>query len=113
MGTRVFCDMCGNTCPSPAKYSFGCDRPRDYDKQVAAQAAAQSVNALYQQQMVQHTQSMLSGSYGGIAGIAGNAGSYAAVHVPARTVVDLCQHCEKIWLERVASITRSSDVPAT
>lgn len=113
MGTRVFCDLCGNTCPSPAKYSFGCDRPRDYDKQVAAQAAAQ--NALYQQQMsVAQSQNMLLGaSYGGIAGNAGNAGSYAAVHVPARTVVDLCQHCEKIWLERVASITRSSDVPAT
>lgn len=108
MGTRVFCDLCGNTCPSPAKYSFGCDRPRDYDKQVAAQ------NAAYQQMTAAQSHSMLLGaSYGGIAGIAGNAGSYAAVHVPARTVVDLCQHCEKIWLERVASITRSSDVPAT
>lgn len=106
MGTRVFCDMCGNTCPSPAKYSFGCDRPRDYDKQVAAQ------NAAYQQMSVAQSQSMLVGvSYGGIAGISG--APYVGVHVPARTVVDLCQHCEKIWLERVASITRSSDVPAT
>lgn len=95
MATRTYCDMCGNTVRSPAKYCFGPAPTYHYSQQLVSYPGVQTQGGL----------SVLGGGQPGYATNVTTSPSMATVEV------DLCPTCEKIWMKRVEAITKTSEVP--
>lgn len=96
MGTRLFCDHCGNTVHKFNYVSFGQDNgQRDiYDYHDAL--------IRYQNQNTPILSQMGIGQYGGHV-------SLPSLKSYPRTTIELCDNCLPIWLKRVENLTRVSD----
>lgn len=105
MGTRRFCDHCGNTCRNPKVYSYG----------PSANYIMQTTSLAYQNTMAAANAITFTGNamYGSLGG-SGGSGAYspAPPHI-SHTDVDLCDTCAPIWLERVRKLTAASDPEGT
>ena len=103
MATRIYCDNCGNTCRNPQKYCFGSYAAINYVHYVAKQVP---YHATYPQSPNVNMQAN--------AGLLGATPTYSTVATtvatPELVVIDLCDHCTKIWMTRVENLTKVSDV---
>ena len=87
MGTRIFCDHCGNTVTQVNRYGFG-PMPQyipDYSNQQTIQR-------------IQAQQSLIGIQYQAL-----------APQTPIKDV-DLCNTCVPIWMKRVEALCKNSDV---
>lgn len=116
MGTRRFCDHCGNTCRNPKVYSFGPSANHTMQTTVAMQNAYLATNASNISFSGVTGMPYTVGAGQATAGYGGSGGSgtYCPPSVPAygHTDVDLCNTCAPIWLERVRKLTTASDPDA-
>lgn len=76
MGSRIFCDNCGNTILHKNPFIFGPKYPREDDE-----------DDDYTRTTIKRKKKSLEIS---------------------REEIDLCPHCEPIWLERVKKLTEVS-----
>ena len=98
MATRTYCDQCGNTCHSPNKLMFGSH-------------SIDQFGILNVQQGGLLTPPSLGHPFGTV--------SYPnkpaiVVSAPARKwfnkiIIDLCDTCAPVWMERVKALTKESD----
>jgi hypothetical protein len=95
MATKIICDHCGNSIPRAFVYCFG-----PYEAAARMMYAGQQMAA--QQAMAQGI-----GSTGLTNSLSGPVLNYPA---PSLSTVDLCQHCQTIWMNRVTNLTKQSDV---
>lgn len=96
MGTRIFCDNCGNTA-RVTRYFFGAQSVFYEDAQ------SQILNAQYK---------VAQASQGGMSILGGQSGlaqARSSPIIPNPTIVELCDHCGPGWLTRVANLTKQSD----
>lgn len=95
MATRTFCDHCGNTCHNPKKFIFGPQMVRDSSKEELRQALemARITGVTDPNGLKQAMQGI---------------GQQVKPSHPTK-VIDLCDTCVPIWLERVDKLCRASD----
>lgn len=103
MGTRLYCDHCGNTVRQFTKLAFG-----DLDSKI--KAVNESHDAMQQQMLLRHQ------GVGGHSGLV-TQGPYTSsppVKPPIGIIkVELCDNCVPIWMKRVEMICKQSDVDET
>src|SRR6266404_9002053 len=102
MVTKVYCDHCGHTAPNAQQYIFGAHNyffgiknpnPQGFTGYIPSQAQqAQQVAQIQNQQNSQ-----------------GHLPSYQPSVIVRAGSVDLCQHCEIIWMNRVKALTQDSE----
>ena len=103
MATKIICDHCGNQIPKAFIYCFG-----PYEE------VSQS---LAQQQMTVAQAAMAQGIAPNNLGNGQSMQSFPYLYPPntpnqttlSLSTVDLCQHCQIIWMKRVAHLTKQSD----
>ena len=100
MATRQYCDHCGNTIRNPHKYCYG---PHPAVNYVATHLPNYAGYSQYPGVNAQSNMGTLGGTptYSTVA---------TAVPSPEMVVIDLCDHCVKIWMTRVENLTKASDV---
>jgi len=83
MATKITitCDHCGNKIPKPNRFSFGPSPSRSYDED-------EDETEEYSPKKRQKT---------------------AAVPLPKKETIDLCNLCVPIWMDRVRKLTTASD----
>jgi hypothetical protein len=92
MATKIICDHCGNSIPRAFVYCFG-----PYEAVTRMMYTGQQMAA--QQAMGQ-----------GISTAHIYSPSPLGQTIPSLSTVDLCQHCQTIWMNRVTNLTKQSDV---
>lgn len=94
MATRTYCDNCGNTVREPNKFCFG---PISHFHKK-------------EQQLMQ----MLKNTQHGNGGAGGGGGGAVACQPPPASppmnVIDLCDTCQNIWIDRVKKLTGESEI---
>ncbi len=104
MVTKTFCDHCGNVVYEPQVYTFGNTRALEAWKQQCE----------YLQQAFQYGGGPANGPIGRAGGAVQVQAQVQVQGFPPRPTVevinvDLCKHCESIWMDRVKAICRRSD----
>ncbi len=101
MGTRLYCDQCGNTVHEFKVVSFG-------QEPSPKEAAEYDKNYEMYRQQIEYAQSMRGLGMG-------QSLTQVAIHPPKplpthkRTRIELCEGCLPIWLTRAANLTKESD----
>jgi hypothetical protein len=101
MATRTYCDQCGHTCHSPNKLMFG---------SFMVEPSANYVGQQGQQALGGIIYPPGPGNLGSIK--MGNPVYSTPVYSPKwydRVVIDLCDACAPVWIERVKALTQASD----
>lgn len=95
MATRIYCDNCGNTVREPNKFCFGPLSHLYAGSSGGAGGSGASPN----------------GGAGGLFGAGGGFGASQQTSRPTTPmhVIDLCDTCQNVWMERVKKLTSASE----
>lgn len=91
MVTRIYCDHCGHAAPNAQKYIFG------------------SQNHFYGTEIVDSTNQHAIHSIKSQGGLSPVAQQPPAPKIDKIGSVDLCDHCQIIWMNRVKALTQASE----
>lgn len=114
MGTRRFCDNCGNTIRKVNIFTFGQESTdqdvADYKDALQNMQAIQKVQLAYAQNAARNSSAGSLGSYSpGSPGVGSSQGAASQLQNYPRFTVELCDHCGPGWLTRVQNLTKESD----
>jgi len=106
MVTRVYCDHCGNAAPNAKMFIFGA---HSYYFGISD---PQHVHNLQQQNYAAATQQTALGVLAG-GQKASNPPIHPSTYNPPEIIragsVDLCDHCQVVWMNRVKALTQASE----
>ncbi len=102
MVTKVYCDHCGHTAPNAQQYIFGAHNYFFGVKDPGHQSTTGWVNSQAQAQQIAQIQNQQNSH--------GHLPPYQPSPVIVRSgSVDLCEHCQIIWMNRVKALTQASE----
>ncbi len=108
MGTRLYCDQCGNTVQKFNVVEFGQAHPKEVIAQYESDKRAYEAYCEKRAQQMRYD----SDPFKSMMAQASQGSMPRAPTLPqySKTQVELCDHCLPIWLERVKNLTKASDV---